>query len=139
MIIKLDTYCARSGIRNSSIILHPAMVRTFLMSIWTIKNCSDVSHAIHTNSRTFEDWAEKKHQSSITLSFILWHLLSANMIGTADKMWACSYSQKIWIKCGNSYIISNDNKLSSMQMGCLLSFHGVGGSKLTLDGWIGIA
>lgn len=62
VIFKLDTYCARSGIRNSSIILHPAMVRAFLMSIGTIKYCSDVSHAVDANSGAFEDGAGKSRK-----------------------------------------------------------------------------
>lgn len=74
-VIKLNTYSSRSGVRNPSIILHPAMVCTFLMSIWAIKNRSDVSHAIHTNSRAFEDGAERKQHDSILPSFLHWTLI----------------------------------------------------------------
>lgn len=74
-IIKLNTYSARSGIRDSSVILHPAVVRAFLMSIWAIENCSDVSHAVHTNSRAFEDGAERKQHESILHSLLHWTLI----------------------------------------------------------------
>lgn len=56
----LGTYRSGSGIRYPSIILHPTMVCTFLMSIGTVKNCSDISHAVHTDSRAFEDGTERQ-------------------------------------------------------------------------------
>ena len=74
LIFKSDTYSARPGIRNPSIVLHPAMVRAFLVSIGAIKNCSDVSHAVHTDSRAFEDRAGRKQHHSILHWFIYWTL-----------------------------------------------------------------
>lgn len=66
MVTEFDTYSARSRVRNSSIVLHPTVVCTFLMSIGTIKHSSDVSHAIYTDSRTFEDRAERQQHESLT-------------------------------------------------------------------------
>lgn len=64
----LETYCARSGIRNPSIVLHPAVVCTLLVSIGAVEHCPDVSHAVHTHSRAFEDGTERKQRGSVTRS-----------------------------------------------------------------------
>ena len=37
------------------------------MSIGTIKHCSDVSHAVHTDSRAFEDGAEREQDDPFIL------------------------------------------------------------------------
>lgn len=37
------------------------MVRSFFMSIWSIKHSTDVFHVIHTHSWSFKDSAEPKH------------------------------------------------------------------------------
>ena len=37
------------------------------MSIRTIKDCSDISHAVHTDSRAFEDGAEREEDDPFIL------------------------------------------------------------------------
>lgn len=81
------------------------------MSIGAIKNCSDVSHAVHTNGRAFEDGAERKQHDSVLRWVIHWTLIEHKYDGSCRQ----NVGMISRIKCINSYITGKYSELRARE------------------------
>lgn len=103
LCLSVRTHSAGSGIRDATLVLDPAIVRTFFMGERSVESSSDGRHREHTHCRTtkYRAAGEKRGGRGVDkqtragkvflfISFLLYQ---------SDMLWfICTYCKLLWTK-----------------------------------------